>query len=63
MKYQQLHGYFSKNPYKQMFFINDLVSELKLSEPILSKQLLYLTDKYLTIDSYNRTVGCFIRSN
>ena len=61
--YQHLLDYFSKYPQKKQFFINDLVIDLKLSEPILSKQLLQLTSKYPAIGSYNRNSGWFIRSN
>ena len=57
-----LFDYFNKNPNKQLFFINDMVLDLKLPEPILSKQLLSLTNKYPIIGSYNRNTGWFIRS-
>lgn len=63
MSYDFLLNYFNDHPEKQLFFINDLVRDLKLSEPILSKRLLNLTEKYPAIGTYNRNTGWFHRSD
>ena len=61
--YQHLLDYFNKYPEKKLFFINNLVIDLNLSEPILSKQLTNLTTKYPSIGFYNRNTGWFIKSS
>lgn len=55
--------YFRNHPQKKLFFINDLIIDLKLPEPILSKQLLKLTTNYPAIGTYNRNTGWFLRSD
>ena len=60
--YEELLEYFNNHPNKQLFFINDIISELQVPEPIISKQLLSLTNKYPAIGTYNRNTGWFIRS-
>ena len=60
--YQILLDYFNNHPKKQLFFINDMILDLRLPEPILSKQLLSLTKKYPVIGTYNRNTGWFNRS-
>ena len=63
LTYDFLLDYFNQHPEKELFFINDLVLDLKLSEPILSKKLLNLIEKYPSIGTYNRNTGWFQRSN
>ena len=62
LSYDFLLDYFNQHPEKRFFFINDLVLDLKVSEPILSKKLLNLTEKYPSIGTYNRTTGWFQKS-
>ncbi len=61
--YQHLFDYFNDHPHKQLFFINDLIIDLKLSEPILRKQLLSLTTKFPSIGTYNRNTGWLMLSD
>ena len=60
--YQFLLDYFSNHTEKNLFFINDMIIDLQLSEPVLSQQLLCLTRKYSEIGTYNRNTGWFLRS-
>lgn len=65
---EYLLEYLHNHPKKHLFFINDIISDLnsklnlKLTEPVLRKQLLSLTSKYPSIGSYNHNTGWLILS-
>ena len=52
-----LFTYFNKLSKKSNFFINNLVSDLNIPEPILSKKIEKLIMEHPNIGSYNRKTG------
>ena len=57
--YNHLFNYFNKDPNKQWYFINNMVIDLKIPEPILAKQLIELTNKFISYGTFNRSTGWF----